>query len=110
LKSNENMPRIQETAEPVIGRCTTYHGIEHAYLRGYTVKVIAVIKGAARSDRDPDEEGRYITNEEELAKVGGVTADDRVEVAPWVAQNGRVSFVTSDPKASDLAGLVEPQQ
>jgi hypothetical protein len=32
-----------------------------------------------------------------------VTADDRVEVQPWLAAEGRFSFVSSDPRAIDLA-------
>jgi len=32
-----------------------------------------------------------------------VTADDRVEVQPWLEAEGRFSFVASDPRAIDLA-------
>ena len=42
-------------------------------------------------------------DEEELVLAGGVTADDRVEVQPWLADEQRWSFVTSDPRAIDLA-------
>ena len=89
-------------AEPVIGRLTTYHGSEHAHLQGYTVKIIAVIKNAARADYDPDADGQYITDEEELVRAGGVTADDRIDVQPWLEKEGRFSFVSSDPLAADL--------
>jgi hypothetical protein len=34
---------------------------------------------------------------------GGVTADDRVEVQLWLEGEQRWSFVTSDPRAVDLA-------
>ena len=34
---------------------------------------------------------------------GGVTAHDRVEVQPWLEREQRWSFVTSDPRAIDLA-------
>ena len=44
-------------------------------------------------------------DEEDIARRGGVTADDRVEVQPWIEKEGRFSFVTSDPKAVDLAAF-----
>lgn len=110
LETNEKAARSQRSAESVIGRTTTYRGIEFGFLRGTTVRIIAVIKNAAKPDSDSDEDGRYITDEEELSRAGGVTAEDRVEVAPWIEEEGRFSFVTSDPKASDLDGLVAPQQ
>jgi len=31
-----------------------------------------------------------------------VTADDRVEVQPWIEREERFSFVSSDPRAIDL--------
>lgn len=103
MKSKRKTARGKGAAEPVIGHCTTYHGTEHAYLRGYTVKIIAVLKNAARPDSDPDKDGDYITDEQDLARAGGVTADDRLEVQPWLEKEGRFSFVSSDPLASDLA-------
>ena len=39
----------------------------------------------------------------DLARASGVTADDRIEVQPWMEKEGRFSFVTSDPRAVDLA-------
>ena len=86
-----------------IGTTTTYHGTEHRYLAGYQVRIIAVIKGAAAPDYDADAEGAYLTYEEDLGRAGGVTADDRVEVQPWIEKEGRFSFVSSDPRAIDLA-------
>jgi hypothetical protein len=32
-----------------------------------------------------------------------VTADDRVEVQPWIEKEGRFSFASSDPRAIDVA-------
>ena len=92
----------REGAEPVIGRITKYVGTEHAHLQGYTVKIIAVIKNAARPDYDPDADGQYITDEKELDRADGVTADDRIEVQPFLEKEGRYSFVSSDPLATDL--------
>ena len=86
-----------------IGITTTYDGTEHAYLRGHKVRIIAVLKNALRADYDPDRDGQYIRDEEDLERAGGVTADDRVEVQPWLAAERRFSFVSSDPRAIDLA-------
>ena len=86
-----------------LGTTTTYDGTEHAYLRGHKVRIVAVLKNALRADYDPDRDGEYIRDEEDLERAGGVTADDRVEVQPWLAAEGLFSFVSSDPRAIDLA-------
>lgn len=85
-----------------LGTTTTYDGTEHGYLRGHKVRIIAVLKNALRADYDPDQDGQYIRDEEDLERAGGVTADDRVEVQPWLAAERRFSFVSSDPRAIDL--------
>ena len=38
---------------------------------GYEVRVIAVIKGAAGPDYDPDADGAYLTDDEAIARAGG---------------------------------------
>jgi len=86
-----------------IGTITTYDGDEHPYLRGHRVRIVAVMKGAAASNHDPDREGSYLRDEEDVVRAGGITADDRVEVQPWLERKQRWSFVTSDPHAVDLA-------
>ena len=88
-----------------LGIVTTYHGSEHAYLRGQRVRIIAVFKNAARSDFDPDAEDGFLNDDDAIARCGGVTADDRVEVQPWIEQEGRFSFASSDPRAIDLAAF-----
>lgn len=86
-----------------IGTITTYDGDEHPYLRGYKLRVVAVLPRAAAADRDPDREGRVVRDDDEVERAGGVTADDRIEVQPWLEREQRWSFVTSDPRALDLA-------
>ncbi len=87
-----------------IGTTTTYTGTEHRYLRGQRVRIIAVLKNAARPDIDVDgPDYDHIDDEDELARAGGVTADDRIEVQPWLEDEQRWSFVSSDPRAADLA-------
>lgn len=41
------------------------------------------------------------------AQYGDLPMDDRVEVQPWLAEKGRYSFVTSDPRATNLANFNE---
>lgn len=82
----------------IIGKITKYVGEERQDLLGYKLLITAVIKAGA----DPDHDDAYITDEEHLARVGGVSAEDRVEVKPWMERDGRWSFVSSDPRAADL--------
>jgi hypothetical protein len=42
-----------------------------------------------------------VNDEEELARLGGVTAEDRIDVQP-IDRKGRQSFVHVDPKAIEL--------
>jgi hypothetical protein len=87
----------------ILGSTTTYHGTEHPYLRNCKVRIVAVMKRAAASDYDPDRDGSYLRDEEDIARAGGVTADDRIEIQPWLDREERWSFATSDPRAVDLA-------
>jgi hypothetical protein len=88
----------------ILGSTTTYHGTEHRYLRGHQIRIVAVLKNAARPDIDGDgSDYEHISDEDDLIRAGGVTANDRIEVQPWLETQGRFSFVTSDPMATDLA-------
>lgn len=88
---------------PIIGQITTYHGDEHPYLRGHRVKIIAVLHNAAKPGIDVDgPDYDHITDDEDLARAGGVTAFDRIDVQPWLESKERFSFVSSDPLAADL--------
>ena len=88
----------------IIGKVTTYHGDEHPYLKGYQVRIVAVLHNAAKPDIDVDgPDYDHISDDEDLARAVGVTRHDRIEVQPWLEKEGRYSFVTSDPKAVDLA-------
>jgi hypothetical protein len=87
-----------------IGAITTYHGDEHRCLAGHKVRIVAVLKNAARPDIDVDgPDYQHLTDDDDIARAGGVSADDRVEVQPWITKEDRFSFVSSDPKARDLA-------
>ena len=91
-------PDVEAHNDPtrVIGRRTTCDSDEHPYLRGYEVVVVAVLKNALRV-----EEYDLLTTEDAVRAAGGVGRDDRIEVAPILPNEG-LSFVTSDPKATDL--------
>jgi len=82
--------KMHETTAKIVGSTTTYCG--------YKVRIVAVIKNALRI-----EERGYLTDDDEIARAGGVTVHDRIEVAPWIEKEGCFSFVTIDPKAMDLA-------
>jgi hypothetical protein len=87
----------------ILGSITTYHGTEHPYLRNCKVRIVGVMKRAATPDYDPDRDGAYLLDEDEITRAGGVTADDRIEVQPWLEAEQRWSFVSSDPRVIDLA-------
>jgi hypothetical protein len=86
-----------------IGTITTYDSDEHPYLRGHKLRVIAVLRRVAAPDFDPDSDGAVLRDDDEVERAGGVTAHGRVEVQPWLERERRWSFVTSDPRAIDLA-------
>ena len=89
----------------IIDTITTYDGTEHPYLRGYPVRIVAILhNGDAEADAEGEIPGcEHLDNDTDIARYGGVTASDRVEVAPWIEKEGRFSWVTSDPRAEDLA-------
>ena len=89
----------------VIGQITTCNSAEHRCLAHHEVKIVAVIKGGAAPNLDPDADLPVAHTDEELARLGGLDANDRVEVTPWIESVGRFSFVTGDPKAVDLAAF-----
>lgn len=89
--------------EKIIGSSTTYHGAEHPYLNGCRVRIVAVLKNAAQHS-GPGDNPDYLSIRDDLslAQAGGITAADRVEVQPWIEEENRFSFVTSDARPDDL--------
>ncbi len=87
----------------IIGKTTTYQGKEHRSITGRTVRIIAVLKGAATQNHNPDADDAYLNSDEAIVAAGGVSADDRVEVLVWGEAQQRFSFVSMDPLATDLA-------
>jgi hypothetical protein len=85
----------------VIGTDTTYLGNEIPGLHGKKVRIFAVLRGGLRPDADPDSDGYYVTDDEALARLGGVTAEDRIDAMP-LRWDGSTRFVHVDPRATDL--------
>lgn len=92
--SKQNKKTKQGEAKQVIGAVTTYLGHDYGMKPGHKVKIVAVL---------PNDEDACIRDDDELARRGGMKATDRVEVQPFIEQEGRFSWVTNDPKATDLA-------
>jgi hypothetical protein len=88
------------TKHKVIGTDTRYIGDELKFLRGARVRIIAVLHDALRPGADVDGDDYLVRDDDHLARLGGITRFDRIEVAPFIGE--RLSFVTSDPRAIDL--------
>ncbi|NVJ08783.1 hypothetical protein HUW63_26555 [Myxococcus sp. AM001] len=93
----------------VIGTDTTYLSNEIPGLRGQEVRIFAVLRGGLRPDADPDADGYYVNDDKALARLGGVTAEDRIDAAP-IRRDGSTSFVHVDPRAIDLACFAHLQK
>jgi len=85
----------------VIGATTTYVGSEIPGLKGQRVRIFGVMRGALRPDVNVDADDYFLTDDEVLARLGGVTKLDRLDVA-HVRADGSASFVHCDPRAIDL--------
>ena len=81
--------------EKIIGRKARYVGKEQTLDR--------VVVVAALLSRDPDnpDEHLYLKTDREIAEAGGVKPTDRVEARP-IHPDGRVSWITCDPRMCDL--------
>jgi hypothetical protein len=86
--------------QKIIGRRARYKGREHPYLNEVVVIIRAMIAQEPDELDDPDNH-LYLDNDADIEAVGGVKPDDRVEVRP-VLPDGRLSFVTSDPRMRDI--------
>ena len=85
----------------LIGTTTTYVGDEIPGLRGSRVRIFGVMRGALRPGVDVDADDYFVSDDATLLRLGGVTKDDRLDVA-HVRADGTASFVHCDPRALDL--------
>jgi hypothetical protein len=84
-----------------IGTIATYVGTEIPGYAGSRVRIFAVLRDALRPDVDIDADGFVVSDDEELTRFGGVTENDRLEVA-HIRKDGSTSFVHCNPRAVDL--------
>lgn len=101
--ARSNAERKGDTMKKVIGTIHTYKGTEYGYLKDTKCLVRAVFK----MDVDPDSDDSSLYDDFDINKAG-ILPTDRVEVAPWIEEEGRFSFVTSDPLAADLNLTLNP--
>ena len=87
--------------DKIIGKATIYHGNMHSYMKGCKVRIISVLRRPNNNDKAGLEHA-YLDDDHSIDQVGGVTAHDLIEVQPWIAEEGRYSWVTSDAVAADL--------
>ena len=78
----------------MIGKTAIYWGDKYGMKPGHKVQIRAIMPA----------DGRYFADESmlDLWKPG---PGDRVEVRPWISQEGRWSFVTCDPLLADVEVL-----
>jgi hypothetical protein len=81
----------------VIGTTTTYVGHAIPGYRGQRVRIFAVLRAGV----DIDSDDYLVTSDDALARLGGVTRHDRIDVAHF-RPDGSVSFVHYDPQAGGL--------
>jgi Protein of unknown function DUF262 len=93
--------REEGGAMKIIGATTTYVGSEIPGFNGQRVRIFGVMRGALRRDVNVDADDYFLTDDEVLARLGGVTKLDRLDVA-YVRADGSASFVHCDPRAIDL--------
>lgn len=80
----------------IIGRKARYKGREHPYLRE-----VVIIRAMIEQDTNDIDNHLYLDDDADIEAAGGVKPTDRVEVRP-VLEDGRLSWVTSDPRLKDL--------
>jgi len=85
----------------IVGTTTTYIGDEIPGFKGQAVRIFGVMRGALRADVNVDADDYFVTDDDVLERLGGVTKHDRVDAAHLRA-DGSASFVHCDPRAIDL--------
>lgn len=87
----------------IIGEATTYQGFDHPYLAGRVVRIVAVLKSKGRPELGlVSDDYDHLDDDAEIARAGGVTFYDYLEVEPWIEHAGRFSFASSDARAMDV--------
>lgn len=103
MKNPRRTHRFASTPHPpkLIGTTTTYISDEIPGLRGREVRITGVMRGALLPSVDVDADDYFVSDDATLARLGGVTANDRIDIA-HIRGNGSTSFVHCDARAVDL--------
>jgi len=80
----------EEQAPKIIGMETTYIGHERRH-GGHGAKML--VTAIFRYDEDEDSDDRHVTDNIQLARLGGVRAQDGAEVHTWLPKENRWCFV-----------------
>ncbi len=85
----------------IIGTTTTYLGTEIPGLKGGRVRIFGILRGALGADVDVDSNDYFVSDDEHLERLGGVTKLDRVDIA-HLRPDGSASFMHCGARAIDL--------
>ena len=100
--------RNEEQAPKIIGMETTYIGHERCHgEHGQKAMVTAIF----RYDEDEDSDNRHVTDNIQLARLGGVRAKDGAEIHIWLPKDNRWCFVGDElTSVLDLAAFAHLKQ
>ena len=98
---SQDLPASMPPPLKLIGTITTYIGDEIPGLRGTEVRIAGVMRGALLPSVDLDADDYFVSDDATLARLGGVTPNDRVDIA-HIRRDGTTSFVHCDARAIDL--------
>jgi hypothetical protein len=85
----------------IVGTATTYLGTEIPGLKGGRVRIFGILRGALRRNVEVDSNDYFVSDDEQLQRLGGVVALDRVDIA-HLRPDGSASLVHCDARAVDL--------
>jgi len=96
--------RNEEQAPKIIGMQTAYFGRDRRHgEQGQKAMVTAIF----RYDEDEDSDNRCVMDNEQLADLGGVRAQDGAEIHIWLPKENRWCFVGDElTSVLDLAAFV----
>jgi hypothetical protein len=95
--------RKEQQAPKIIGMETTYNGHERRH-GGHGAKVL--VTAIFRYDADEDSDDRHVTDNIQLARLGGVRPQDGAEIHTWLPKENRWCFVGDElDSVLDLAAL-----
>lgn len=73
---------------------------DHPYLLGFRVRVLSIHRPF--TDENGEEEDTAFYSDKELEDAGGLQEGDWADATPWLPEEHRVSFASSDVDVRDL--------